>query len=156
MLVRLLALLTVFVSTCAWSAGEQMFFRRIGSGNFEAVVAGTYVDTGCSTVPPFAAPDSIQITGNQIAIHSPAVVLPTICVPSVPGTYPYLVVAALGNLTLPEYDVVWTQDGGPVVTGRLALAALSVQSVPVLSPALLAMVSAVMLTVGGLALRKRC
>jgi hypothetical protein len=120
------------ISSPSFAVNDSLSFHQAPSGHILAVATGDAVP-GCTTA--FAlAPSSITISGNNIAIVSPAVNNPNCFLP--PPFQPYQTTADLGVLTLAAYDVTWT--AGPfVLFGELLPTALTMVSLPTLSHAAL-------------------
>ncbi|HET6546646.1 MAG TPA: hypothetical protein VFG55_07875 [Rhodanobacteraceae bacterium] len=107
------------VSTHAYALDEILSFRSSPLGGVEAVVSG--LSDGPNCAPEFLPPASVQIEETSISIVSPEP--PSGCFIPLPAE-PYQIVAELGPLPGPRYDVTWTQDplqvSGVLIPGDLA------------------------------------
>lgn len=129
----------------AHALDESLSFRPSPIGGIEAVVSGRSDGPGCEV--EFLPPSSIEVDGTSISIASPyddrGCFLPM-------APVPYEVVAELGVLAAPSYDVTWTQNSlelhGTLVPGSLAG---GIVALPMLSPAAL-IVLGLLLWVAGL------
>ncbi len=131
----------------AHALDEALSFRRSPLGGFEAVVSGRSDGPGCEL--EFLPPASVQVDGTSISITSPfddrGCFLPM-------APVPYQVVAELGVLAAPSYDVTWTQNSlqlsGTLVTGSVGGAV----SLPAISSWYMAILVLSLFGSGGLAL----
>jgi hypothetical protein len=108
----------------AYAYDDSLSFRSSPSGGVEAVVSGMSDGPDCR--PEFEPPSSVQIVGASVVIDSPDEVRACF-IPFAPVAYQ--VVAQLGVLAGPRYDVVWNQ-GALQLTGVLIPAALAAAYVP--------------------------
>jgi hypothetical protein len=135
-----IALLTPF--KYAWASNEILFFRLNNSGQVEAVVSGDFV-LGCSG-SPLPPPTSVTISGNSIVIVSPPPTpfgIPCLFPPP-PATL-YQVVANLGVLTGPSYNVTWG-----ALSAVLVPASLTAVGIPTMNAYVLALMAVLIVATG--------
>lgn len=144
MFVFAISLMSMMRPALGWD--ESLSFRASSSGGIEAVVSGLSDGPGCR--PQLLPPSSVDIRGSSISITSPN---------DEPGCFipqysrPYEVVAELGVLPEPRYDVSWTDASdflhvsGSVATGNVSGVAVSL---PVRSDWALILLAVVLLAAG--------
>ena len=116
----------------AFALNEFLYFRLTPSGAIEAVVTGDDAG-GCAF--RFLTPTRVDITSNSVTIVSPLFPLNP-CIPPGPPYPRYEVVANLGALQAPVYNVTWRQ-GPDILSAMLTPSALLPQGIPTLGTELL-------------------
>ena len=130
------AAVALFRGADVYAYNETLSFRPAQNGAIYAVISGT-APTGFCFIGRWSQPISISVTGNTITIVSDT---SGIC--GIPGPIePYEVVADLGVLTLPQYQVAWSAGSTTLTAVLLPNALLGAAAVPAASVIALLLVS---------------